>query len=161
MNSRIDVFKILRSKFSQSSFSPPSTSNRVESRIVYPNAWRVVNLVHILLMLAHWFGCFYFLLSESEGFQSDWSYPYPEGDFATLTRKYLGSLYWSTLTLTTIGDLPTPETNAEWVSIYICPFHCVPIFYVFIRWNRLSEPSDHFINNDCSSCHNCARWSPP
>lgn len=80
---------------------------------MYPNAWRVVNLVHILLMLAHWFGCFYFLLSESEGFQSDWSYPYPEGDFATLTRKYLGSLYWSTLTLTTIGDLPTPETNAE------------------------------------------------
>ncbi|KAI9565781.1 hypothetical protein GHT06_009575 [Daphnia sinensis] len=87
----------------------------VESRIVYPNAWRVVNLVHILLMLAHWFGCFYFLLSESEGFQSDWSYPYPEGDFATLTRKYLGSLYWSTLTLTTIGDLPTPETNAEYI----------------------------------------------
>ena len=85
----------------------------VESRTVYPNAWRVVNLVHILLVLAHWFGCFYFLLSESEGFQSDWSYPYPEGDYATLTRKYLGSLYWSTLTLTTIGDLPTPETNAE------------------------------------------------
>ncbi|XP_046446114.1 uncharacterized protein LOC124195647 isoform X6 [Daphnia pulex] len=87
----------------------------VESRIVYPNAWRVVNLVHILLMLAHWFGCFYYLLSEWEGFQSDWSYPYPEGDFATLTRKYLGSLYWSTLTLTTIGDLPTPETNAEYI----------------------------------------------
>ncbi|XP_059350446.1 uncharacterized protein LOC130696505 isoform X5 [Daphnia carinata] len=87
----------------------------VESRTVYPNAWRVVNLVHILLMLAHWFGCFYFLLSESEGFQSDWSYPYPEGDFGTLTRKYLGSLYWSTLTLTTIGDLPTPETNAEYI----------------------------------------------
>lgn len=40
-------------------------------------------------------------------------YPYRPGDYATLTRKYLGSLYWSTLTLTTIGDLPTPETNAE------------------------------------------------
>lgn len=44
-------------------------------------------------------------------------YPYRPGDYATLTRKYLGSLYWSTLTLTTIGDLPTPETNAEWVGI--------------------------------------------
>lgn len=41
----------------------------VESRTVWPNLWRVVNLIHILLILAHWFGCFYFLLSEAEGFQ--------------------------------------------------------------------------------------------
>ncbi|VVD00625.1 unnamed protein product [Leptidea sinapis] len=82
-------------------------------RTVYPNFWRVINLIHILLILAHWFGCFYFLLSEAEGFQGDWAYPHRPGDYATLTRKYLGSLYWSTLTLTTIGDLPTPETNAE------------------------------------------------
>ncbi|XP_070491937.1 uncharacterized protein Cngl isoform X8 [Chironomus tepperi] len=85
----------------------------VESRTVWPNLWRVVNLIHILLILAHWFGCFYYLLSEAEGFQGDWVYPFRPGDYATLTRKYLGSLYWSTLTLTTIGDLPTPETNAE------------------------------------------------
>ncbi|XP_068623858.1 uncharacterized protein Cngl [Battus philenor] len=85
----------------------------VESRTVYPNFWRVINLIHILLILAHWFGCFYFLLSEAEGFQGDWVYPHRPGDYATLTRKYLGSLYWSTLTLTTIGDLPTPETNAD------------------------------------------------
>ncbi|KAK5638716.1 hypothetical protein RI129_013011 [Pyrocoelia pectoralis] len=85
----------------------------VESRTVWPNLWRVINLIHILLILAHWFGCFYYLLSEAEGFQGDWVYPYRPGDYATLARKYLGSLYWSTLTLTTIGDLPTPETNAE------------------------------------------------
>lgn len=107
----------------------------VESRTVWPNLWRVINLIHILLILAHWFGCFYFLLSEAENFrvstlsvyvyfsvkqalvvgcfQGDWVYPYRPGDYATLTRKYLGSLYWSTLTLTTIGDLPTPETNPE------------------------------------------------
>lgn len=85
----------------------------VESRTVYPNLWRVLNLIHILLILAHWFGCFYYLLSEAEGFHGDWVYPYRPGEYATLTRKYLGSLYWSTLTLTTIGDLPTPETNAE------------------------------------------------
>lgn len=41
----------------------------VESRTVWPNLWRVINLIHILLILAHWFGCFYFLLSEAEGFQ--------------------------------------------------------------------------------------------
>ncbi|XP_057655469.1 uncharacterized protein LOC130893404 isoform X2 [Diorhabda carinulata] len=87
----------------------------VESRTVWPNLWRVINLIHILLILAHWFGCFYFLLSEAEGFRGEWVYPYRPGDYATLTRKYLGSLYWSTLTLTTIGDLPTPETNAEYI----------------------------------------------
>ncbi|XP_049794521.1 uncharacterized protein LOC126204156 [Schistocerca nitens] len=85
----------------------------VESRTVYPNLWRVVNLIHILMILAHWFGCFYYLLSEAEEFQGDWVYPYRPGEYATLTRKYLGSLYWSTLTLTTIGDLPTPESNLE------------------------------------------------
>ncbi|KAL1453893.1 hypothetical protein WDU94_010196 [Cyamophila willieti] len=85
----------------------------VESRTVYPNLWRVVNLVHILLIFAHWFGCFYFLLSQAEGFYGDWVYPYRVGEFSTLTRKYLGSIYWSTLTLTTIGDLPQPETDAE------------------------------------------------
>lgn len=84
----------------------------VESRTIYPNFWRVINLIHILLILAHWFGCFYYLLSEAEDFKGDWVYPYKTHG-PTLTRKYLSSLYWSTLTLTTIGDLPTPETNVE------------------------------------------------
>ena len=48
----------------------------VESRTLYPNMWRVVNLIHILLLLAHWFGCFYYMLSEAEQFQGDWTYPY-------------------------------------------------------------------------------------
>ncbi|KAJ9586825.1 hypothetical protein L9F63_019585, partial [Diploptera punctata] len=56
---------------------------------------------------------FYYLLSEAEGFIEGWAYPYHKSGYQELTRKYLGSLYWSTLTLTTIGDLPTPETNAE------------------------------------------------
>ncbi|ROT85724.1 hypothetical protein C7M84_008019 [Penaeus vannamei] len=111
----------------------------VESRTLYPNMWRVVNLIHILLLLAHWFGCFYYMLSEAEQFVGEWTYPYDssesgaawvplrfyvgacggsvrgsEGpDFQTLSRMYLGSVYWSTLTLTTIGDLPTPETNRQ------------------------------------------------
>ncbi|XP_075219430.1 uncharacterized protein LOC142323540 [Lycorma delicatula] len=104
----------------------------VESRTVYPNLWRVMNLIHILLILAHWFGCFYFLLSEAEGFQGDWVYPYRPGDYATLTRKYLGSLYWSTLTLTTIGDLPTPETNAEYVFTIVSYLIGVFIFATIV-----------------------------
>ncbi|CAG9559415.1 unnamed protein product [Danaus chrysippus] len=104
----------------------------VESRTVYPNFWRVINLIHILLILAHWFGCFYFLLSEAEGFQGDWAYPHRPGDYATLTRKYLGSLYWSTLTLTTIGDLPTPETNAEYVFTIVSYLIGVFIFATIV-----------------------------
>ncbi|XP_048505928.1 uncharacterized protein LOC105683085 isoform X2 [Athalia rosae] len=104
----------------------------VESRTVYPNFWRVLNLIHILLILAHWFGCFYYLLSEAEGFQGDWVYPYRPGEYATLTRKYLGSLYWSTLTLTTIGDLPTPETNAEYVFTIVSYLIGVFIFATIV-----------------------------
>ncbi|XP_043252602.1 uncharacterized protein LOC122397492 [Colletes gigas] len=104
----------------------------VESRTVYPNLWRVLNLIHILLILAHWFGCFYYLLSEAEGFQGDWVYPYRPGEYASLTRKYLGSLYWSTLTLTTIGDLPTPETNAEYVFTIVSYLIGVFIFATIV-----------------------------
>uniref|UniRef100_T1HBK2 Cyclic nucleotide-binding domain-containing protein n=1 Tax=Rhodnius prolixus TaxID=13249 RepID=T1HBK2_RHOPR len=87
----------------------------VESRTVYPNVLRVGNLIHILLILAHWYGCFYYMLSEAEGFKGAWVYQNRPGENTSLSRKYLGSVYWSTLTLTTIGDLPSPETNVEYV----------------------------------------------
>ncbi|XP_035701057.1 uncharacterized protein LOC110861989 isoform X3 [Folsomia candida] len=100
----------------------------VESRTVYPNVWRVVNLIHILLLLAHWFGCFYYLISEAEGFEGHWGYPNPNNfsEFAPLTRKYLGSLYWSTLTLTTIGDLPPPHSN--WQYLFTIVSYLIGVF---------------------------------
>ena len=82
-----------------------------ESRTVYPNTYRVLNLIHILLLLGHWLASFYFMVSKAEGFVGHWSYPKPVGSFSELTKMYLRCLYWSTLTLTTIGDLPPPETN--------------------------------------------------
>lgn len=82
-----------------------------ESRTMFPNVVRVTNLTHILLLLGHWFAGFYFMISKAEGFKGHWSYPEPVDEFALLPRMYLRCLYWSTLTLTTIGDLPPPETN--------------------------------------------------
>ena len=82
-----------------------------ESRTVYPNTYRVLNLLHILLLLGHWLASFYFMVSRAEDFNGNWSYPKPTGNFSQLTKMYLRCLYWSTLTLTTIGDLPPPETN--------------------------------------------------
>ncbi|KAJ8312429.1 hypothetical protein KUTeg_009802 [Tegillarca granosa] len=86
----------------------------LESRTAYPNFVRVANLTHILFLGSHWFAAFYYMISEAEEFYGDWSYPKPEGEFQSVTRKYLASLFWSTLTLTTIGDLPPPETNWDY-----------------------------------------------
>lgn len=85
----------------------------LESRTAYPNLIRVASLTHILFLGAHWFAAFYYMISEAEGFTGGWAYPPPEGINADVRRKYLKSLYWSTLTLTTIGDLPQPENANE------------------------------------------------
>ena len=85
----------------------------VETRTVFPNTWRVVNLTHVLFLGSHWFAAFYFMISKAGGFTGTWGYPKPEDEYASVTRMYLKSLYWSTLTLTTIGDLPPPESNWE------------------------------------------------
>lgn len=36
---------------------------------------------------------------------------------ASLTRQYIYSFYWSTLTLTTIGETPTPENETEYMFV--------------------------------------------
>nr|VZI35920.1 unnamed protein product [Spirometra erinaceieuropaei] len=85
----------------------------VENRTSYPNAWRVVTLIHILFLGCHWFASFYYLLSEYDKFADDWGYPDPSTPvLQSLSMKYLQSFYWATLTLTTIGDINAPaQTN--------------------------------------------------
>ena len=93
-------------------------SLKVETRTQFPNTFRVLNLTHLLLLLLHWAGAAYFLICEAIGFGKegdvdDWVYTVPIGRNASLPHKYLASFYWSTLTLTTIGDLPTPHLEIE------------------------------------------------
>lgn len=97
---------------------------RTESRTNYPNMFRVITLVFYISLIIHWNACFYFLLSEHIGFGTDnWVYPAivgPDGnatEFASLSRQYLVSFYWSTLTLTTIGELPGPEKDGEYAFV--------------------------------------------
>ncbi|XP_076106555.1 cyclic nucleotide-gated channel rod photoreceptor subunit alpha-like isoform X1 [Mytilus galloprovincialis] len=98
----------------------------LETRTAYPNFVRVANLTHMLFLGCHWFAAFYFMISEAEGFHSEWSYPQPSGSHQALTRKYLASLFWSTLTLTTIGDLPPPETN--WEYLFVIGSYLIGVF---------------------------------
>ena len=87
--------------------------NIVSMRSLFPNMWRVAILTHMLFLSSHWLASFYFLISRAENFEGTWSYPRPVGEFENVGRKYLMSLYWATLTLTTIGDLRAPERNWE------------------------------------------------
>ncbi|XP_010866458.1 cyclic nucleotide gated channel subunit alpha 1a [Esox lucius] len=91
---------------------------RTETKTNYTNLFRISNLVMYIVIIIHWNACLYYSFSKSIGFGSDpWVYPDPndpdDPEFGELGRKYAFSLYWSTLTLTTIGEMPSPELDSE------------------------------------------------
>ena len=95
--------------------------DRTATRTSFTNMVRILNLVLYILIIIHWNACIYFAMSNAIGFGSDkWVYPnisIPEN--ARLTRKYIYSFYWSTLTLTTIGETPTPERDIEFLFVVV------------------------------------------
>lgn len=95
--------------------------DRTETRTNYPNMFRIGNLVLYILIIIHWNACIYFAISKFIGFGTDsWVYPnisIPE--YGRLSRKYIYSLYWSTLTLTTIGETPPPVKDEEYLFVVI------------------------------------------
>ncbi|XP_061636134.1 cyclic nucleotide-gated channel cone photoreceptor subunit alpha-like isoform X1 [Phyllopteryx taeniolatus] len=92
---------------------------RTETRTSFPNMFRISNLVLYILIIIHWNACIFFAISKTIGFGSDtWVYPnisHPE--YGRLARKYIYSLYWSTLTLTTIGETPPPVKDVEYLFV--------------------------------------------
>uniref|UniRef100_A0A665V464 Cyclic nucleotide gated channel subunit alpha 1a n=1 Tax=Echeneis naucrates TaxID=173247 RepID=A0A665V464_ECHNA len=93
---------------------------KTETKTNYPNIFRIGNLIMYILIIIHWNACFYFSFSKSIGFGADdWVYPAlddpDEPDFGLPMRKYAFSLYWSTLTLTTIGETPPPALDSEFL----------------------------------------------
>lgn len=98
--------------------------HKTESHTNYPNTVRISLLILYITLLIHWNACGYFLISANIGFGNDtWVYPALTTDdgnataFAPLARQYLFSFYWSTLTLTTIGELPGPQTDWEYLFV--------------------------------------------
>ncbi|XP_023272207.1 LOW QUALITY PROTEIN: cyclic nucleotide-gated channel rod photoreceptor subunit alpha-like [Seriola lalandi dorsalis] len=92
---------------------------RTETRTNYPNALRISNLVMYIVIIIHWNACLYYSFSKAIGFGSDrFVYPDPKDpEFGRLVRKYAYSMYWSTLTLTTIGETPPPVENSEYIFV--------------------------------------------
>lgn len=95
-----------------------------ETRSSMPNVFRVFTVVCYIIVIIHWNACFYFAISELIGLGSDsWVYgplntqSLPEGVEDTLIRRYVYSFYWSTLILTTIGEVPGPVQNIEFVFV--------------------------------------------
>uniref|UniRef100_A0A8C9S2Q6 Cyclic nucleotide gated channel subunit alpha 1 n=1 Tax=Scleropages formosus TaxID=113540 RepID=A0A8C9S2Q6_SCLFO len=92
---------------------------RTETRTNFPNVFRISNLVMYIVIIIHWNACMYYSFSKAIGFGSD-TFVYPNvshPEFGRLVRKYAYSLYWSTLTLTTIGETPPPVRNSEFFFV--------------------------------------------
>lgn len=93
--------------------------DRTETRTNFPNIFRIANLVLYIIIIIHWNACLYFAISKILGFGSDtWVYPSTKNpEFACLTRQYIYCFYWSTLTLTTIGETPPPVRDIEYFFV--------------------------------------------
>lgn len=89
--------------------------DRTERHTNYPNVIRTVTLLHYLMAIYHWNACvMYTVISHLDN--GNWNYPKDKTDVFTM---YLHSLYFSTLTLTTIGDLPQPTVKGEYVFVIV------------------------------------------
>uniref|UniRef100_A0A6Q2Y9Z9 Cyclic nucleotide-binding domain-containing protein n=1 Tax=Esox lucius TaxID=8010 RepID=A0A6Q2Y9Z9_ESOLU len=92
---------------------------RTETRTNFPNVLRISNLVMYIVIIIHWNACLYYSFSKAVGFGAD-KFVYPDitdPEFGRLVRKYAYSMYWSTLTLTTIGETPPPVKNSEYFFV--------------------------------------------
>ncbi|KAB7503788.1 Cyclic nucleotide-gated cation channel subunit A, partial [Armadillidium nasatum] len=93
--------------------------DKTETRTNFPNVFRICKVVFMILILIHWNACFYFAISYALGFGSDrWVYKnISVDDNDKFSHQYIYSFYWSTLTLTTIGETPQPERDEEFIFV--------------------------------------------
>ena len=90
--------------------------DKTESRTTFPNTFRITKVIIYILLLIHINACIFFAVSFTVGFDTD-TFVY-EGNPALLSQ-YLYCFYWSTLTLTTIGETPQPVQNLEYVFVTV------------------------------------------
>ncbi|KFM78970.1 Cyclic nucleotide-gated channel cone photoreceptor subunit alpha, partial [Stegodyphus mimosarum] len=94
--------------------------DRTETRTNFPYAFRIAKLIFYILVIIHWNACLYFAVSYAIGFGSDtWVYNMSTPRFTSLTHQYIYCFYWSTLTLTTIGEMPSPVRDVEYIFVVV------------------------------------------
>ncbi|KAG9510731.1 Cyclic nucleotide-gated cation channel subunit A, partial [Fragariocoptes setiger] len=106
--------------------------DRTESETNFPFVFRISKLLFYILVIIHWNACLYFAISYLIGFGTDhWVYTpsshrptvqsmsNTEDDDDSLAHQYIYCFYWSTLTLTTIGEVPMPERDEEYLFVVI------------------------------------------
>lgn len=94
--------------------------DRTETRTSFTNMFRILHLVLYILIIIHWNACIYFAISAAIGFGSDtWVYANITNASSELSRMYIYSFYWSTLTLTTIGETPAPVRDVEYLFVIV------------------------------------------
>lgn len=91
--------------------------DRTERHTNYPNVFRSLVLIHYLLVLFHWNACIFYLLSSRIfEFRGDWS---KQDDQSDKGINYLHALYFATLFLTNVGDIPRPQTRVEYIFVIL------------------------------------------
>ncbi|XP_064455662.1 cyclic nucleotide-gated channel rod photoreceptor subunit alpha-like [Ornithodoros turicata] len=93
--------------------------DRTERHTNYPNVFRAVNLTHYVLVIFHWNACLSHIISTTDGFGSIGWFRSSACDNTDVLCEYLHAFYWSTLALTTIGDLPRPRTKGEYLFLVV------------------------------------------
>lgn len=117
-------------------------SDRTETRTSWPNAFRIFKMGLEIFILFHWNACVFFEISKWYGLNTDaWVFGYSKVlnvryncqvddalgnvtcqdvlSFTNLTKQYLLSFYFSSLTLASIGNQPMPQQDLQFIFVIL------------------------------------------
>ena len=96
--------------------------DRIISRTNYPNFSRILQLIIFVLVIIHWDACIFFainiLIADTYGIDG-WVFNISDPKLSGFSTQYSYSVYWATVTLTTIGDLSPPERDVEYCVVVV------------------------------------------